>query len=72
MLQDKLGPACLQSCFAGKDSTDKLSMSKQRALAVKRADGVLGCAGKSAARGSREVVLPLHEAVCETTSGHCV
>ena len=59
-------PACLQSCFAGKDSTDKLNTSEQWALAMKRADF-----GKGAARGPREVVLPLCEAVCEITSGHC-
>lgn len=53
MLWDKLGPACLQSSFAGKDLTDELSMSEQHMLAMKKADCMLGRMSKSAARGSK-------------------
>lgn len=66
------GPACLQSCFAGKDWTGWLNLSKQRTLVMNRAVCVLGCIGRSTARGSREGVLPLCEADGEITSGDCV
>ena len=38
---------------------DRLTMSQQRALAAKKASGILGCIKRSVASRAREVLLPL-------------
>jgi len=42
---------------------DKFTMSQQRALVAKKANGTLGCIKRSVASRSREVLLPLHSVV---------
>jgi len=42
---------------------DKLIMSQQRALATKKADGILECLKKSVTSRSREVLLPLYSSL---------
>jgi len=42
---------------------DKLTMSQHWALVAKKANGVLGCIKKSVATRSREVLLPLYNAL---------
>ncbi|TRZ16719.1 hypothetical protein HGM15179_010368 [Zosterops borbonicus] len=67
MHQYRLGANLLKSSSAGKDLgalvENKLSMSQQRVLVAKKANGILGCIKKSIASRSWEVILPLHSAL---------
>ncbi|GAB0206192.1 mitochondrial enolase superfamily member 1 [Grus japonensis] len=74
--QYSLGVDLLGSSAAGKDLgvlvDNKLSMSQQRALVAKKANGVLGCIKKRVASRSREVLLPLYSALVRPHLEFCV
>ena len=57
-LRDKLGPTCLQSGFAGTDSKDELNTNEQGALAVKRADCMLGAMARVRPEGAGKSFFP--------------
>jgi len=67
MHQCMLGNTQLESSLAQKDLgllvDTKFNMSQQCVLAVKKANGILGCIRHSIASRSREVILPLYSAL---------
>ena len=67
MHQYRLGVDLLESSCAERDLVvlvnDRLTMSKQYAMAAKKANGILGCIRRSVASRSREDFLPLHTAL---------
>ncbi|GAB0178957.1 mitochondrial enolase superfamily member 1 [Grus japonensis] len=74
--QYRLGVDMQGSSTAEKDlgvlGDNKLSMSQQRALMAKKANGILGCIQKNVASRSREVILPLCSALARPHLESCV
>jgi len=76
MHQYRLGADLLESSSVERDLgvlvDDRLTMSQQRALAAKKANGILGCSKKSVASRSSEVLLTLYTALVKPHLEYCI